>query len=286
MTYKLIEHRLGDGGSVTEGKGYGVVPNPLQILQSNEPIPPAYRDISTIIYWHKFARNLGYDCLFIRDRIIEAAIKELPLVAVYNSSNDVVEPLEEGLTILVGLHPRDDFEGHSTQFAIYFREIGWQFYNAIDYAYQLANNVEKEILARLNIGSINHRLLDFPSQDIYDWAGEYHSGAIACRTERIRWLATYFAAEIPHGLSPVMAAIFLSPVGNLYWLYTEAGVFGTIEDRRPMPGILDYFLGRSLFKDKGLTSLKVIPASSHLTLEQIATNAYNYLYLGVKPIAS
>ncbi len=280
--YKLIEHRLGDGGSVTEGKGYGVVPNPLQIILDSDPIPPAYRDISTITYWHKFARDLGYDYLFIRDRVFSAALDGLPLAGVYSSSSEV-ESLEEGVVVRVALDPSDDFEGYGNQFGVHLQGE-WQFYEPIDYAYRLANDTEKEILARLNIGNINHRLLDFPKQDIYDWAGEYHVNAIACRTARIRWLATYFAAEMPWGLSSAMAAIFGSPVGNLYWLYTEAGVFGTIEDRRPMPGILDYFLGRSLFKDKGLTSIKAIPTSPRLTLEQVARNAYNYLYLGVKPI--
>lgn len=278
--YKLIEHRLGDGGSVTEGKGYGVVPNPLQIIPQAQEIPPAYRDISTISYWHKFARNLGYDYLFIRDRVTEAAIASLPTMDVYDSPSSI--SILNGLTVIVGDNSRDEFTAHAGKIAIYID--GWQFYSKIDYAYRLLPKAEKEILARLQIASIHAMSTDFPKEDIYQWASEYHQDAIANRTARIRWVSTYLSSEIPAAVPALIAAIVGSPVGNLYWLYAEMGVKGSEEDKRPLPGILDYFLGRSLFKGKGLIDSPITPLSEDLTLSQLTRSASDYLHLGLKPI--
>jgi hypothetical protein len=138
MTYRLIEHRLGDGGSVTEGKGYGVVPLPLQIIFRDTEIPPAYRDISTVTYWHKFGRDLGYDYLFIRDRIIEAAIAALPKMDVYSDPAEI-EEVTENLVVIVGENPDGIFaRSRQGQYATYSSDKGWQLYDPIDYVYHLA----------------------------------------------------------------------------------------------------------------------------------------------------
>lgn len=287
-------------GHVLNGKIVGVEINNYAVIKVpfviGEVAPLGYADISTIENWWNFGEGLE-DYLYLRreiknivvDKGIANCISTLsdPPISPADGDNYYVDPNGTATGIWEG------YEGWCATWdntnSIWVKEPPeWL-------GYRVCSNAEKNICAKLKIGSQGDHFADYGVPAIVDYGLEYHREARATREARMLRAVVEVYNIIPLNVAESLGDITASPLGDMYFRYMEFGVKGTVEDfnkdfnPNPTPGIIDWIQSRAPFNNQepfisagypsGLTQKTWTPIDGS-TLQQFSDKLYNVLVNG------
>ena len=267
--YKLYEHLLDGGGSITLGLGKDIK-RPLLLIDEAEPKPDGYRDITSITNldtWGHKAHNIDY--LRVRTAIVNSIYELAETNCLGKASNEdealaLIASAEftelniwhfctKESTATTGLWQHD--EGY------YIRYDGTTFIKEpiIDAGFDYCNDTEKAICLKYSIVSVQKMLkYGFAMSRILQEGRQYHLSAIATRQERLITASLLVWNIIPANAQEVIGTCINPMYGNMYFTYKEFGVKGSIYDYdsirnpKPGPGILNYVEGTGLWQDNGI----------------------------------
>lgn len=302
--YKLLarEHL---GKPALKGHGGGIIPPKERLKVELNPnfaygsSSYGWLDVTSIENYYKEAKGLlPQDYLFIRQRIIELVEAK----AIDKTLGVINDPEEIGVTALgtryyIGSNPTGDMASYPGTIAVK-TDDGYDFLDPIALGYNFCSREEKEIAARLNIGLMKDHKADFGESNVEAWNKEYHRAATEARFFRIIEAETLINRQLPNNKNQVMAAL-TSMVIELDLLgtgtpqsycfdhhknYKDFGIVGSIDFhpiRNPNPGfgIVDYFLGLSIFRNMGLVDMAW--QGETMSVEEIAQQIKSTLIWGV-----
>ena len=223
-----------------------------------------YADISSVINWWEFGRQLNRDYIFVRSEIkkiieqkgIDTTKETLssPPLVVLDGDSFYIDPNNEAQGVWAG------YEGYIAVWDANTQEYSKEPPAHVGYR-ELDKNiipgqpfVEKLIAARYKIGSQLDHFEDFGSPDIVLYGVDYHKQSIDCRGLRKLFATVDVYNKLPLHSAQILAELMNVPqVGNLLYLYEEWGIKGQIEDYNvdfnvtPIPGISDYIYARGIF---------------------------------------
>lgn len=295
---KLFEHILEGGGSITLGLGLDTIKEPLLLLEESEVAPQEYRDITNIVNLDIWGHKAKYsDYLRVRSTILDEFYK-IAMLSCLGTVADESEALqlipvqntEQLYYFCISDNPSSLFLDKEGYVAIYDTiSQEWSFSSKEDLGFSLANNFEKDVAVKYSIMSSKAALQEgYSLARIVEENIIYHKKAQECRKKRLLEASVYIWNIIPENANKVMGFVINPLYGNLYSLYQEFGVKGTLEDyesvrnRNPGLGILDYVLSRDIWIGNGLTE-KSWETTNGMTLEDLGNLIYNLLHKGISP---
>lgn len=268
-----------------------IIEEPFKI----ETIPSSgYADISSIQNWWQYGQDLE-DFLYIRKQIklltyqvgIESCMNNLSIPPLSPSIGDLYYVDTENVAM-------DDWTGYEGWCASWDGSQ-WIMEPPDWVGYRNVTNAERDILAKLKIGSQQDHFSDYGVPAIVDYGLEYHITSRDTRELRMLRATVEVYNILPLNVAEALGNITASPLGDMYTRYMEFGVKGTIEDfnkdfnPNPTPGICDWLLSRAPFINSepyisagypiGLTEKGWVPIDGS-TLSEFSTKIYNILVYG------
>lgn len=267
--YKLYEHLLDGGGSITLGLGKDIK-KPLLLIDENEPRPLGYRDITSIVnldlWGHKVASS---DYLRVRSAIVEL-IKQKALANCFGNASSA----DDALTLIAESEDEERTiwhfctkESSATEgiwvhnAGYYIRYDGAEFKKEpiVDAGLDYCNMSEQAIAIKYSIVSVIKMLYaGFKLERILKEGKDYHLSAIAARQDRLITASLLVWNIIPYNAQEVIGTCINPMYGNMYFMFKEFGVKGSTDDYdsirnpTPGPGILNYIDGTGIWEGTGI----------------------------------
>lgn len=290
----LTAHVLNGQVVGTQLTNYSVITTPFKI----ESTPSlGYVDISSVVNWWDFGRDLDKDYSYVR-REIKALVDQKGIDSVISTiSTPPGSPADGDKHYIDPLATATgDWAGYEGYIAKY--DLGntlWIKEPPCHEGYRLCTTAEKDICAELKIGSSADHFADYGVPAIVDYGVEYHRQSILAREERLLRAQVEIYNRLPINAFTILTDLIASPIGDLTELYAKYGLKGSVEDYNidynptPAPGICDYLLARAPFdgnepyvsagyanglKNKGWTPIDAT------TLNDFADEIYNIIVYG------
>lgn len=295
--YKLIA-KESYGKPTINGNGAGSgITNPILFVDNPtfeyNSVSYGYYDVHTIEnVFNNWNDVPGIDYIFMRDRILEL-ITNKALDKCIATVNEPPQSPKVGELYFIDDNPLGEFK-NKTGYIAKRIDGAWEFNDPDIIGYQDLTDSEKEIAAKLNIGSLDDEEVLFNKNLIEQWNKEYHNLSTKARLYRILKAETLINRELPATKNIVMLSltslvIDLPNIGNVcidfHKSYKDFGIIGTqfdyhsIKNPQPATGIMDYFYGTSLFTGRGLVDMPW--EGRNYTKQEIANNIKAILVDGV-----
>jgi len=291
--YKLWEHLLDGGGSISLGLGKDIK-RPLWLLDEAVAKPDGYRDFTSITNLDTWGHK-AYGADYLRIRATIAAIAKqkandnyLAKASSNSQALSFIEPDTEADFVHFSTEDSIEQEGlwaHDPGYFVRYdiQTDNWSKEHIADVGFDYCNTSEKAICLKYAIVSTAKLLAHGYMLDrIIEEGKVFHVEAINARQARLITASIYIWNVVPANAQEVLQ-VFVNPMfGNMYFLYKEFGIKGTKEDydsirnTSPGPGPLDYILGRAIWQNNGIAQ-QTWKTTTGQPIAEFATDLANML---------
>lgn len=265
IMYKLYEHLLDGGGSITLGLGQDIK-RPLLLIDESESRPDGYRDITSITNLDTWGHKAyATDYLRVRSAIVNLVkqlAKDNALTSVYDAKDAQTKFKPDDVVVhfdTEGSTAEDGIWAHLPGYFVRYDGSTFTKESMIDAGFEYCNEHEKAICLKYSIASVTKMLAyGFKLDRIIEEGKQYHLAAIATRQDRLITASLFVWNIVPGNAQEVIGTCVNPMYGNMYFLYKEFGIKGSLDDydsqrnKEPGPGILNYIEGTGIWQDNGI----------------------------------